>query len=223
MKNNTIARIIHAYDKPIVRLYSRIRFRILRQRFLEEIGQYLPRHGHVLDIGCGFGLFSLYFASLHPHLTFHALDINSERIELARRAAGRLEISNVQFEQADAARYTFREPFAGAYMLDLLHHIPVSAVEPLLSQLHGLLAWDGRLIVKDIDTRPAYKCLFTWLLDKFMDFSSPVHYWPGEKLRALTCGLGFETVSHAMLDYLPYSHILHVCRKIEPPRDHQTP
>ena len=32
-------------------------------RFLEEIEQYLPDHGTILDLGCGFGLFSLYIAA----------------------------------------------------------------------------------------------------------------------------------------------------------------
>ena len=36
------------------------------QPFLDEIGQYLPRGGRILDFGCGFGLFSLYFALRSP-------------------------------------------------------------------------------------------------------------------------------------------------------------
>jgi hypothetical protein len=52
-------RIIDAYDDRIVRAYCRVRFSILRDRFLFEIGQYLPRTGRVLDVGCGFGLFAL--------------------------------------------------------------------------------------------------------------------------------------------------------------------
>jgi len=214
MKTATISRIIQVYDQPIVRMYSRIRFQILRQRFLDEIGQYLPRRGHVLDIGCGFGLFTLYYAALRPDLSFHGLDINVQRIELARRAEAKLGITNVVFEVADAATYRFQERFTGAYMLDLAHHIPLPAVQPLLRQLYDLLEDGGRLILKDIDTRPAFKRGFTYLLDKLMDPSSPVHYWPSEEMRDLLTGLGFETFAHTMVDYLPYSHILYVCRKV---------
>ena len=42
-----IRSIVASYDDPVIRLYSRVRFTILRQVFLEEIGQYLPREGRV--------------------------------------------------------------------------------------------------------------------------------------------------------------------------------
>ena len=54
-----IARVISAYDHPVVRAYAWGRFQIFRQRFLDEIGQYLPERGVALDVGCGFGLFAL--------------------------------------------------------------------------------------------------------------------------------------------------------------------
>src|SRR5207247_1662425 len=60
MRNDTIRSIVRAYDDPVVRAYCWARFLVLRQRFLEEIGQYLPPSGPVLDIRCGFGLFSPY-------------------------------------------------------------------------------------------------------------------------------------------------------------------
>ena len=52
MHSATVRRIIRAYDDPIIRAYCWGRFGILRQRFLDEIGQYLPGEGVVLDIGC---------------------------------------------------------------------------------------------------------------------------------------------------------------------------
>src|SRR2546429_8351241 len=90
MRNDTIRSIVRAYDDPVVRAYCWARFLVLRQRFLEEIGQYLPPAGPVLDIGCGFGLFSLYYAATGPPRLLRGLDVNAPRIPLARRAAPRL-------------------------------------------------------------------------------------------------------------------------------------
>jgi 2-polyprenyl-3-methyl-5-hydroxy-6-metoxy-1,4-benzoquinol methylase len=66
MCREQIVRVISAYDDLVIRAYCRGRFLILRGRFLDEIGQYLPEEGTILDVGCGFGLFSLYYAQLLP-------------------------------------------------------------------------------------------------------------------------------------------------------------
>jgi tRNA/tmRNA/rRNA uracil-C5-methylase (TrmA/RlmC/RlmD family) len=105
MRSEAIRSVIHAYDDPVVKAYCWGRFWILRQRFLDEIGQYLPATGRVLDVGCGFGLFSLYFASVGPRLTLHGIDRNARRIAQARRAAARLGLGNVRYENEDATGF----------------------------------------------------------------------------------------------------------------------
>src|SRR3989440_7685232 len=102
MRSDTIRSVIRAYDDRIVRAYCWARFAIVRQRFLDEIGQYLPATGTVLDIGCGFGLFSLYYAATAPGRFMRGVDLNARRVALARRAASRLALENVAYEEADA-------------------------------------------------------------------------------------------------------------------------
>ena len=127
-----VSEIIAAYDDRIIQLYCWVRFRILRQRFLDEIGQYLPTSGTVLDIGCGFGLFSLYYARLRPRLRIVGIDTDARRIDIARRAAARLGIGNVHYDLGDAAALVFQGPFDAVYVLDIVHHIPRSSVPPLV-------------------------------------------------------------------------------------------
>lgn len=210
MRSDTIRKIIRAYDDPIVRAYCWVRFGILRQRFLDEIGQYLPASGPVLDIGCGFGLFSLYYASVAPTRFIRGLDLNGRRIAIARRAASRLGIDNVAYERADARDFKGDGEVLAAYMLDIVHHIEPSAVGPLLRQLRRCLPRGGVLLVKDVDTRPAPKRMFTWLLDRAMAPRSPVHYWPSEALTAALEASGFRVRRHLMVDLLPYPHILYI-------------
>src|SRR5438034_11398961 len=87
MRSETVRKIIRAYDDPVVRAYCWIRFGILRQRFLDEIGQYLPDSGAILDVGCGFGLFSLYYAAIGRDRVVRGIDLDRRRIAMARRAA----------------------------------------------------------------------------------------------------------------------------------------
>ncbi|NQT53887.1 class I SAM-dependent methyltransferase [bacterium] len=211
MQDQVIARVIRAYDNWLVRLYSRIRFHILRQRFLDEIGQYLPKTGQVLDIGCGFGLFSLYYAHLHPDVAFHGVDLDARRIEMARGAAEKLGVTNVSYEVADAATCSYGGRWDAVYMLDLVHHIPSEAVRPLLAQLHALVNDGGCLVIKEVDRKPAYKRWFTYLLDKMMDPKAPVHYWDSKEFVPLLHDVGFRAYCHAMVDYLPYPHVLYIC------------
>jgi cyclopropane fatty-acyl-phospholipid synthase-like methyltransferase len=213
MRSEAIRSVIGAYDDWIVRGYCWGRFGILRQRFLDEIGQYLPARGRVLDVGCGFGLFSLYYASVCPGLQIAGLDRNARRIAMARAAARRLGLANVRYEVGDARDFRGGTLFDAAYMLDIVHHVPEEAVRPLLEQLAKVLPPGGRLLIKDVERRPAWKRWFTHALDKVMDPASPVRYWSGEELQALAEDVGFRVYRHLMVDFLPYPHVLYVCER----------
>jgi len=211
-RQRDIIEIIRSYDEWKVRAYCRVRFHILRQRFLEEIGQYLPGSGSVLEFGCGFGLFSLYYARCYPRLSLLGVDINRRRIGMARKAAERLQLGNVRYEQGDATAYRFAGFHDAVYLLDLVHHIPDASVRPFLTRIHAHLSEGSVLIIKDVDVRPAYKRHFTHILDRFVSFDGPVHYWPKDELIAELDSIGFSVCHHSMPDYLPYPHMLYICR-----------
>lgn len=205
--------IVRSYDSPVVRTYAAIRFQILRQRFLDEIGQYLPEQGRILDVGCGFGLFALYFAGQSAGRDVQGFDYNARRIAMAARSAERIGLVNCRFTVADAAVAAIDQPFDAVYMLDILHHIPVPAVAPLISRITRSLAPGGRLIVKDVADRPVHKRWFTWALDKAMDYRTPVSYWSIDDMRRMLAGQGYVVHVHQMVDYLPYPHVIYLCTR----------
>ncbi len=214
MRSDAVLRVIRAYDDRIVRAYCWGRFWILRQRFLDEIGQYLPTHGRVLDLGCGFGLFSLYYASVRPNLELHGLDRDARRIAMARAAAARLALGNAHYEVGNVMDFRGGEGFDAVYMLDMVHHIPADTVQPLLEQVGKCLPAGGRLVVKDVNRRPAWKRWFTHALDKMMDPRTPVRYWDADELQALLEAVGFRVYQHLMVDFLPYPHVLYVAERL---------
>jgi SAM-dependent methyltransferase len=219
--------VISSYSDSTARLYCRLRFHILRQRFLEEIGQYLPSEGAVVDLGCGFGLFGLYFGITHPGIHVIGLDKQPRRIEMAQAACDRLGVRNVSFVVGDAESYVQTEPLRAAYMVDLLHHIPRPAAVSLVSSLALHLVPGGHLLIKDIDTKPTYKRWFTWALDKGMDWRAPVAYWQMLDVIALLSSLNLSAVRHSMVDYMPYPHVLYIATKpyrepSVPPAPHQS-
>jgi len=210
-----VSRIIANQKSWIVRLYARIRFLILRQTFLQEIGQYLPREGRILDLGCGFGLFSLYFALDAPTRDLTGVDLDSERIEAATQCAARLGVDNVHYTASNVLDWRGTEPFDAVFMLDLIHHLPKEQVAGFLERVAQLIAPDGVLLLKDVSNRPYYKMIFTLLLDRMMVGSEPIHYWDPAELCALVEGLGFSVKRHTINDFLPYPHILYVCTRAE--------
>ena len=213
MRSEPVLSVIRAYDAWVVRAYCWGRFWILRQRFLDEVGQYLPARGRVLDLGCGFGLFSLYYASVSPGLQIEGVDLDARRIAMARRAAARLGLDNVRYEVGNAVDFRGGPPFDAVYMLDIVHHIPPQTVRPLMEQIGKALAPGRRLIIKDVDARPAWKRWFTHALDRVMDPRTPVRYWDGEELQRLLEETGFTVYRHLMVDFLPYPHVLYVCER----------
>jgi SAM-dependent methyltransferase len=208
-----IRRIIASYDDFIIRWYCRIRFIILRLRFLEEIDQYIPRSGRILDVGCGFGLFSLFFASRCPCRELYGFDVDAERIATASHCASLLGLTNAHYEVGDAAITTLPDGLACIYTLDLLHHLPPGIVVPLLHRMHAALADAGILIIKDVDTRPVYKRTFTLALDRLMVGMEPIRYWSVQEMLSMLAEAGFAAHTHAMRDILPYPHRLYICRK----------
>ncbi len=119
----------------------------------------------------------------------------------------------MQYELGDARDFKADGEVAAAYMLDIVHHIPPAAVAPLLAGLRRCLLPGGRLLVKDVDTRPAPKRWFTHALDKVMDPATPVRYWATHELQALLEQVGFTVHRHLMVDVLPYPHVLYIAQR----------
>ena len=212
-KVSPIRSIVRSYDDLIIRLYSSIRFLILRQPFLEDIDRHLPSEGRILDLGSGFGLFSLYFASTGTDRELIGVDMNEGRVEQARRSAEKLGLDHVHYHVGDVLEWEAAGEFDAIYMLDVIHHLPKEYVPEFLGRLRSLLKPDGILIIKEVADRPLLKMWFTMILDRLMvGLTEPIHYWSPPQLVGHLEGLGLEVEQHRMHDFLPYPHILYICR-----------
>lgn len=208
-----IKAIVESYQDPVVRTYSRIRFMILRRPLLEEIDQWLPTQGRVLDLGSGFGLFSLYFATTQPAREVVGVELSARRVAQATSSAERLGRRNVRYEVANVLEWDAPGRFDAIYMLDVIHHLPQDSVPAFLEKLISLLKPGGTMLLKDVSNRPRYKMLFTLALDRLMVGAEPIHYWSPPVLAEVLAGLGMDVKRHLMNDVLPYPHVLYICRR----------
>lgn len=193
---------------PIERAYATARFLILRAKLLSVMDLLLPPSGRVLDVGCGFGLFTAYFAQMEPARRITGVDVSASRIRTARRVAIELGLDAL-FVTGDVRDAALEGPFEAAYVLDVLHHIPREDQRATLERLKGLLAPGGSLIIKDITTVPTSGLLFTHALDRLMvGWDEPLAYRHHSEWRTLLEDMGFRVRVVRVPDVLPYPHIV---------------
>jgi 16S rRNA G1207 methylase RsmC len=60
-----------------------------------------PFHGHLLDIGCGWGPISLHLALASPEATVWGVDVNERSVDLLRRNAEHLGLGHVRATTPD--------------------------------------------------------------------------------------------------------------------------
>jgi ubiquinone/menaquinone biosynthesis C-methylase UbiE len=109
-------------DYPYFKLIYRL-FDLSRKEIFEE-GKYGGPFKRVLDVGCGTGYHTLRTARFCQEIV--GLDVSPESIELARRAAKELGISNVSFVCADMNHNGFPDQVFDCVIAygDVIGHIP---------------------------------------------------------------------------------------------------
>ena len=196
------------------RAYANIRFSILRPKLLSVMDLLLPEEGRILDIGCGFGLFSAYFGQTQPGRRILGLDPDARRIDMARHVAQRLGL-DAEFVCGDARRVELEGEFQAAYVLDVMHHIPYDDQRELLASLRDRLAPRGVLVVKDITTVPHFGLKFTELLDRVMvGWDEPLAYRHHAEWGEMLSSLGFRVRMVRVPDVLPYPHVVIAATKL---------
>ncbi|MBL9108062.1 MAG: class I SAM-dependent methyltransferase [Myxococcales bacterium] len=207
---SNIARLL----PPVERAYANIRFSILRPKLLSVMDLLLPEEGRILDIGCGFGLFSAYFGQTQPGRRILGLDPDARRIDMARHVAQGLGL-DAEFVCGDARRVELEGEFQAAYVLDVMHHIPYDDQRELLASLRDRLAPRGVLVVKDITTVPHFGLKFTELLDRVMvGWDEPLAYRHHAEWGEMLSSLGFRVRMVRVPDVLPYPHVVIAATKV---------
>lgn len=193
----------------VERAYANVRFSILRPKLLSVMDLLLPDEGRILDIGCGFGLFAAYFGQTQPARRIVGVDPNERRIAMARRVCESVGLEGHTFLAGDARFIEIEGTFAGAYVLDVMHHIPERDQLPMLERLRDLLAPRGVLVIKDITTEPTFGLEFTRLLDRVMvGWNEPLRYRHHREWGEMLASIGFHVRMVRVPDVLPYPHVV---------------
>jgi ubiquinone/menaquinone biosynthesis C-methylase UbiE len=102
------------------------------------------------DIGCGGGEVTMEIARLvAPEGSVTGIDMDEDKLALARQAAAESELGNVEFRALDASHWDEPDSCDAVYTRFLLHHVdkPVD----LLRRMWSAVRDGGVLIVEDAD------------------------------------------------------------------------
>lgn len=206
--------IVDVYDSKLIRAYCKARFTIININILQMLGLCLRGRKRILDVGCGFGLFGCYLSAMYPEVEYSGYDLNEGRIDKANQAAHRLGLKNAHFSVGDARDLGIEKEYDAIMMVDLLHHIDDAAKSSLLDLCASHLAPDGRLVIKDVTTRPFHKIAFTWALDVVMTKGFEMWYWSEDRFYK-ELGQHFASIEmYPITDWLPYPHVIYLCESM---------
>lgn len=210
MINNIKNYVITLYPALSAKLYVYIRNTILPPNLLEC---YISKKGRIIDVGCGFGSYAIYFALKEPKRNILGIDSNRKRVRTANKASK--NITNVTFEARDLKTDHKLKSADGIYLIDILHHLPYKNQELLLKECYKRIKNGGTLIIKEISNKPLWKYWFNYLHDKIMTKNDKLYFQNSKKLVGLLKQIGFKIKIRKLnaKSINPYPHIIFLCKK----------
>ena len=198
--------IINLYPFLWPKIYVLLRTIILP---IDKIEKLLPPKGLILDVGCGYGLTSIFFAQ-NKNRQIIGSEIDKKRIILAKKISS--SIPNLSFENSDLIGQS-KSKFDAILAIDLLHHLNPSQKKIFLTNSFSKLKNDGILIIKDIDTKPLIKYLWNYLHDLLMTNFSPLYFLSSSKTKKILNQNNFKIIKQGLYFNVLYPHIYYVCQK----------
>ena len=151
----------------------------------QAIDEVAPSQGHILDVGCGYGLVVHWLALGDHQRTFHGLDYDSEKVRVAQASAR--ELPRIEFQEGDLLRTTW--PACDVVLLcDVLHYFPRELKAQILRHAFEALHPGGTVIVREAcsDASRSHaivvwaECLAVWLrqnkTDRGLHFETAAGY-----------------------------------------------
>ena len=176
---------------------------------LVKIERLVPKKGLIVDLGCGYGLFSNYLALQAPEREVIGLDLDERKISFANRG-----LAKVRCFLGDITK-TEVPPADGIIFIHVLHHLPSKeAQEKLLRICVQKLKPGGRLVITEVDKQPTLKYLMCLLADKILYPKDRLQFRPKEEWENIFKNLPVSTTTIQTDKGTLFAHITFVCEKV---------
>jgi 1-acyl-sn-glycerol-3-phosphate acyltransferase len=167
----------YLYKGPVLEWYARIKIGLENNyRLFDSL---LPRKGHILDVGCGYGFMTNMLALTSKERTLTGIDYDRDKILVAQN--GFLGTKNVSFgyENALEASAGPAGRYQGIILSDVLHYLEPDEQSLLLQHCAGQLSVGGVLVIRDgfkeMGNRHKGTQLTEWFSTRFCKFNKTAH------------------------------------------------
>ncbi|MGE3908476.1 MAG: class I SAM-dependent methyltransferase [Chloroflexota bacterium] len=177
----------------------------------------MPTGGRLLDVGCGHGLFSNALALGSRDRQVLGVDPSGAKIAVAR--ASSVGLPNVRYRHGLVQQVEERE-FDGISILDVLYLLPVDEKLAVLRACRERISPNGLLVLKANDTRPPWKHRVARLQEEVMTGlgltmgQGTLYFLSREQNAGLLELAGFRPQIVDLNNWLPYPHVMFVCRPV---------
>ena len=179
----------------------------------DAVSREVPERGRILEIGCGYALFSAHLAMTSPNRDVVGVDISSEKIVVAREVAHRFAISEGRrFEvRLTAPGEVPAGPWDAIVIVDVLYLMPPREERALLEAAARELSPGGRLIIKEMNDEPRWKVAFNRFQESLavhvfrFTTGQGLHFIPPAEITRWLESAGLSLASSRRLDH----HSLH--------------
>jgi 2-polyprenyl-3-methyl-5-hydroxy-6-metoxy-1,4-benzoquinol methylase len=215
-----LERAVHRYrDAPLI-----ARALVHGRAFLSDLAfvdRYVPRHGFIVDLGCGHGLFANVLAEAAPNRRVLGIDNDERKVAVARGTIQERE--TVRFEIGDIVHEA--PPKCDAVtIVDVLYLLAPSDQEAVLRKAAGALAENAPLVVKAQErvATPRYALtyaqeLVTTALGVTRGGARRFHFLARDEAVAMFERAGF-LVDVIDMPSRPYTDVVYLARKAPGPR-----
>lgn len=172
-----------------------------------ELETIVPKSGVILDLGCGYGIFSNYLALSSSKRNILGVDTDKHKIQNAYKG-----VKNTSFKVGDATKMNLKK-IDCILLLDVLHHLnSYQDQEELIKNCREMLSKKGMLIISEVDNKPFWKLILARLTDFFMYKGDKVSYrYKKDMLKVLT--QNFPNITVNTLQNNPFPHVVYICQK----------
>lgn len=170
----------------------------------------------VLDVGCGIGLMLHCLRANGIRSAYVGIDIDVDKIAIARNTVAVDEHANAQFQVCDLAS-DFPRHLGSVVLLDVLQYLEPQAQIALISKSARCLSADGKLIIRGGLDDGSFRAALTRVTDRFghairwMRSSFKAQPKPDE-LRNQLQELGLEVEFRRPAGHLPFNNWLIIGR-----------